>query len=58
MINFSQWLRKSNEAQPFRDAFQASEKMPTDFGIKVECFNLIQRKCEDAWEKTKRELSA
>ena len=57
MITFSQWLRTSNEAQPFRDAFSINEKMPADFGLKLACFNAIQSSCEDAWEATKSQLS-
>lgn len=57
-ISFSSWLKTSNEAQPFRDAFRLSDQMPVDFGLRLDCFNLIQQRCEDAWAKTKRDLSA
>lgn len=56
-LSFATWLRNSNEAKPFRDAFLASEKMPLDFGLRMACFDAIQRKCEDAWQATKLELS-
>ena len=57
-LSFAQWLRNSNEAKPFRDAFSANESMPLDFGLRLACFDVIQSKCEDAWQITKRELSA
>lgn len=57
MITFSSWLKNSNEAKPFRDAFDLSDKMPNEFSIKLGVFSLIQTKCEDVWQTTKRDLS-
>jgi len=56
-ISFSQWLRNSNEAKPFRDAFEINENMPLENGIRLKCFEAIQRECENAWDKTKKDLS-
>lgn len=57
MITFRTWLRTSNEAKPFRDAMELNDQMPLDFGLKASCFDLIQRKIEAAWEKTKEDLA-
>lgn len=56
-LSFAEWLRNSNEAKPFRDAFELNGKMPLDYKLRVKCFDIIQKQCENAWEETKKELS-
>lgn len=55
-MRFKNWLRDSNEAKPIRDAMEINDQMPTDFGIKVSCFNALQRIAENTWEATRRDL--
>lgn len=56
-LTFSEWLRNSNEAKPFRDAFKLNEEMPLDYKLRLQCFVAIQKECEHQWAETKRELS-
>ena len=55
-MRFADWLRRSNEAKPFRDAFGLVDQIPNDFGLKAACFSQVQAKAETAWEATKAEL--
>ncbi len=56
-LTFSKWLRGSNEAAPFRQAFKINDEMPIDFQLRSSCFHAIQMQCEAAWAETKAELS-
>ena len=55
-MRFSDWLRRSNEAKPLRDAFELVDKMPLDFGLRADCFNVLQAKAENVWLQTKHDL--
>lgn len=55
-MKFSEWLRNSNEAKVFRDAFDAVDNFPLEHGLKQDVFNVVQAKTEAQWRKTKEEL--
>ena len=55
-MRFSDWLRNSNEAKPFRDAMAINDQMPLDHGLRSACFDQIQRLTENAWAQTKKDL--
>jgi hypothetical protein len=55
-MTFSTWLRKSNEAAPFRDAFKAADAISTEHGLKGACFDIIYGKATACWRKTKKDL--
>lgn len=55
-MKFSQWLRYSNEAKPYRDAFELVDKMPSDNMMKHKCFEVVQNAASKTWEKTKNHL--
>lgn len=55
-MRFRDWIRKSNEAKPFRDAFDLIDQMPMEFSLKHGCFQVAQQAAENAWEETKKDL--
>lgn len=55
-MRFSAWLRHSNEAAPFRIAFDLTDQMPSDFGLKASCHEAIRARAEAAFADTKRQL--
>lgn len=54
MLDFKTWLKGSNEAKPFRDAFELIDQMPMEFKLKSQCFYLVHQTCENQWQKTKQ----
>lgn len=55
-LTFSKWLRTSNEAKPFRDAFELTDQMPTDYRLKANTFELVRHAAEAQWLCTKFDL--
>lgn len=55
-VKFSTWLRTSNEAKPFRDAFLLTDQMPLAFGLKQAAYAAVEAKCRAAWAQTKKDL--
>lgn len=55
-MRFSDWLRNSNEAKPLRDALEATDALPAEFGLKRACFEAVQSITESVWEDTKKDL--
>lgn len=56
VITFSKWLRTSNEAKPFRGAFELVDRMPTDFRLKSRVFEAVRQQAEATWAVTKEDL--
>lgn len=53
---FSKWLRTSNEAKAFRDAFELVDQMPLDFRLKAKTFAVVEAEAGAKWEETKYSL--